>query len=206
MKKLLLGLWRALLILATNGVLASAAQVGNPATLAPKEPSATVEMPSSSEIDLQLLTRRAALIFSGTVTEIDMHEREPRTTEHPDTGVAIKFQVDEGIKGVATGEQLTIREWRGLWNGGRGQRYRVGEHVLIFYHQPSPLGFSSPVSGDAGRFAIKASDKLQLTLPQRRALLRASRLHTNLTDAQISSGLVKYEQVAKIIRQMVAEQ
>ena len=196
---------RGIFFLATV-LVTSAAQLAPSKDAPPREPSAAVELLSTSEIDLQLLTRRAALIFAGTVTEVDMNEKKQQSANESDTGVAIKFQVDEGIRGVGTGEQLTIREWRGLWNRGHGQRYRVGDRMLIFYHHPSAQGFSSPVSGDAGRFAIKAIDKILLTAPQRRALMRASRLHTNPTEAQIASGEVKSEQVAKMVRQMVAEQ
>jgi hypothetical protein len=205
MAMLIIGRRRWIPVFLANVLLASAAQLAPNTGPSKTESVSPADPVLPSELDLHLLTQRAALIFSGTVMAIDMNDGTEPPLNGPDKGVEVKFQVDEGIKGVATGEQLTLHEWRGLWGRGRGQRYRVGERMLIFYHQPSPLGFSSPVSGDAGRFTIQAGDRIPLTSQQERALLRAPRLHSALTDRQISRGLVHYEQVARIVRRMVAE-
>ena len=56
------------------------------------------------------------------------------------------------MRGTSPGQSLTIHEWGGLWTGG--ERYRVGEHVLLFLYAPSKLGLTSPVAGALGRFAM----------------------------------------------------
>ncbi len=152
--------------------------------------------------DLQMLTRRAGLIFAGTVLRVDLPNA---TAGGGDGSAAISFRIDDGIRGAATGEQLTICEWRGLWDRRRDQRYRVGDKVLVFYHQRGPSGLSSPVAGDAGRFAVGSGDRVQLSTQQQHALLRSSRLHTDLTDEQIARGRLSYEQLAKIVRQLAAQ-
>jgi hypothetical protein len=53
-----------------------------------------------------------------------------------------------------------VCEWSGLWNAG--ERYRVGEQVLLFLYPNSRLGLTSPVGGAQGRFAI---DEFSRVLP-----------------------------------------
>ncbi|MGA8618051.1 MAG: hypothetical protein WB660_05965 [Candidatus Sulfotelmatobacter sp.] len=64
------------------------------------------------------------------------------------------------MRGASIGEKLTIHEWAGLWT--RGERYRVGERVLLFLYSPSRLGLTSPVAGAIGRFAIDSEGKIVL--------------------------------------------
>ena len=64
----------------------------------------------------------------------------------------ITFRVEQAIRGTRAGQILTIREWAGLWNSG--ERYHVGERLLLFLYSPSTLGLTSPVGGAAGRFAV----------------------------------------------------
>ncbi len=120
--------------------------------------------------------------------------------------VRITFHVDDGIRGVKTGEEITVQEWQGLWNGSHSGRYKVRERVLVFYHAPSSQGLTSPVSGEAGRFSIKSGNRIHLTIAQQRALLRSARLQTKLTDTQITKGQVRYEQLAQLVRQIAAEE
>ena len=159
---------------------------------------------TAAPLDLQLLTRRAALIFSGTVITIKL-ESGKSAGNSSGALVRITFHVDEGIRGVNTGEETTIQEWHGLWVRSGGQRYRTGDRVLVFYHAPSSLGLTSPVSGEAGRFLIREDARVLLTAEQKHALLRSSRLHFNVTDTQILKGDVPYEQLAKMVRQFAAE-
>jgi hypothetical protein len=178
------------------------------AMAANQQPVATPSSPPGTSVqadqgaDLQMLTRRAGLIFAGTVLRVDLTRVAGGSR---DGSVVISFRVDDGIRGAATGEELTIREWRGLWERRHHQRYRVGDKVLVFYHQPGPTGLSSPVAGDAGRFAVGSGDRIQLSAQQQHALLRASRLHTDLTDEQIAKGRLSYAQLAKIVRQLAAQ-
>jgi hypothetical protein len=94
------------------------------------------------------LIRSSGYIFAGTVKSVE--HAAPKGN-----GVAtvlVDFHVDEGIRGVRTGQTLAIREWAGLWESG--ERYRPGERVLLFLYPPSKLGLTSPVGGPEGRFRI----------------------------------------------------
>ncbi len=64
------------------------------------------------------------------------------------------------MRGTAPGQSLTIREWAGLWTGG--ERYRIGEHVLLFLYSPSKLGLTSPVAGALGRFAVDSQGRIAM--------------------------------------------
>ncbi len=100
----------------------------------------------------------AGTIFSGTVTRID-HRAE--TSGRPVEIVSITFHVENAIRGVTPGEDLTISQWVGLWSAG--QRYRVGEHVLLFLYPRSKLGLTSCVGGEIGRFAVDMQGRVLLS-------------------------------------------
>jgi hypothetical protein len=72
--------------------------------------------------------------------------------------VQINFHVDQGMRGVRTGQALAIREWAGLW--ASGERYRVGERVLLFLYPASKLGLTSPVQGSMGRFSVGSDGRV----------------------------------------------
>jgi len=72
----------------------------------------------------------------------------------------ITFRVEHAIRGTVAGQSLTIHEWAGLWSSG--ERYRVGEHVLLFLYSPSRLGLTSPVAGAMGRFALDSQGQVML--------------------------------------------
>ena len=101
---------------------------------------------------LRLLNRSAGYIFDGTVVSV-----EP--VAPIDTGgvaaVQITFRVEQAFRGARFGQVLAIREWAGLWTSG--ERYRSGERLLLFLYSPSKLGFTSPVGGPLGRFAVDSS-------------------------------------------------
>src|SRR5437660_7852226 len=109
-------------------------------------------------------TRNSGYIFSGTVLKIQ------RTTagENAIAFTQVSFRVDQAIRGVRAGEILTIREWSGLWDSG--ERYRPGERVLLFLYPVSKLGFTSPVGGALGRFAVDHAGKIHINGPQRQSL------------------------------------
>jgi len=100
-------------------------------------------------IDFRIISRAAGAIFSGTVTSIT---RRPATRGQAVETVAITFHIQNAIRGATPGEDFTISQWIGLWSGG--QRYRVGERVLLFLYPPSKLGLTSAVAGPMGRFAL----------------------------------------------------
>src|SRR5437660_4456058 len=84
---------------------------------------------------LRQMTRDSGYIFAGKVTGI---ERVADSLTADVSTVRIRFQVEEGIRRVRTGQTLVIREWVGLWE--QGERYRLGEGVLLFLYRPSHLG------------------------------------------------------------------
>jgi hypothetical protein len=105
-----------------------------------------------------LLARAAGTIFSGTVTAIRL--QSPSHSEAVET-VAITFRVENAIRGATPGEELTISQWIGLWSSG--QRYRVGERLLLFLYPPSKLGLTSCVAGAMGRFTIDPRGRVLLS-------------------------------------------
>lgn len=108
-------------------------------------------------IGLPQITHAAGTIFSGSVTAI---ASVPSSTSQVET-VSISFHVDRAIRGVIPGQTLTIFQWIGLWSGG--QRYRVGEHVVLFLYPPSKLGLTSCVGGPLGRFSIDSLNQIALS-------------------------------------------
>jgi hypothetical protein len=111
-----------------------------------------------TESPLPQISRAAGTIFSGTVISI----LPARSGQSPPT-VAITFRVEHAIRGVHAGQHLTIFQWIGLWSSG--QRYRVGERVLLFLYPPSKLGLTSCVGGPMGRFDIDSFGRVQLSEP-----------------------------------------
>ena len=111
-------------------------------------------------IGLPPIARAAGTIFSGTVMAI---ARRPVNNGQTVETVAITFHVDNAIRGVTPGEDLTISQWIGLWSGS--QRYRVCERVLLFLYPPSKLGLTSCVAGEMGRFTIDAGGLVLLSPP-----------------------------------------
>ena len=89
--------------------------------------------------------RAAGMIFSGTVSHI---ERRPANLGQSVETIAVTFHVESGIRGALPGGNLTIVQWVGLWSAG--QRYRVGERVLLFLYPNSKMGLTSCVGGPLG--------------------------------------------------------
>ena len=113
---------------------------------------------SPSVSEFLSFVRASGMIFSGTVTSI---ERRPATLGQAVETVAITFHIDNAIRGVTPGENLTISQWIGLWSSG--QRYRIGEHVLLFLYPPSKLGLTSCVAGEMGRFTVDSWGRVLLS-------------------------------------------
>jgi hypothetical protein len=100
-------------------------------------------------VGFPLIARAAGTIFSGTVIAV---ARRPANHRQSLETVVITFHIENAIRGATPGQDLTISQWIGLWSGG--QRYRVGERVLLFLYPPSKLGLTSSVGGDMGRFSV----------------------------------------------------
>jgi hypothetical protein len=135
----------------------------NPINRYPVEPAPIL----SHEVFLPRLVQAAGVIFSGRVTFVG----HAALSQGPvPSSTTVTFQVEQAIRGTSPGQMLTIREWGGLW--GNGERYRVGEHVLLFLYAPSKLGLTSPVAGAMGRFAIDSHGRVVLD-PQHLAAMAA---------------------------------
>jgi hypothetical protein len=113
--------------------------------------------------NLPQVTHRAGLIFAGRVNSVTPIRA---TGTQQVESVQISFQVEQAVRGVRVGQTLTIREWVGLWSSG--ERYRVGERLMLFLYSPSPIGLTSPVGGAAGRYAIDEDGRVQLNRVQQR--------------------------------------
>ena len=98
---------------------------------------------------LRQLAQKAGFIFAGTVIEVR------KIAPAGSYGVAtmqVTLRVDQAIRGVGARQVIAIREWVGLWSNG--ERYRIGEQMLLFLYGRSKLGLTSPVMGAFGRFEI----------------------------------------------------
>jgi hypothetical protein len=108
------------------------------------------------------LARSAGIIFSGTVTNVE-HSSANVSGQAAGT-VAITFHVETAIRGAFAGKSLTITQWIGLWSSG--QRYRVGERLLLFLYPRSRVGLTSCVAAGIGRFAVDSSGSVWLSPQQ----------------------------------------
>jgi hypothetical protein len=108
--------------------------------------------PPASAPTFPQLARTAGTIFSGTVTRI---ESGPAAGGSAVPTVAITFHVERPLRGAVQAGSLTILEWLGLWSSG--QRYAVGEHVLLFLYPPSKIGLTSAVGGALGQFHLDSA-------------------------------------------------
>jgi hypothetical protein len=106
-------------------------------------------------LQLQPIARRAGTIFSGRVVSVVPSRSE---TSGRVATVTVSFQVEQGIRGVKPGQIFSFREWAALWSAG--ERYRVGQRLLLFLYAPSALGLTSPVGGDSGRLAVDAQGRV----------------------------------------------
>jgi hypothetical protein len=113
------------------------------------------------------LTQSSGYIFAGTVKSVERIAPKGNGV----ATVQINFHIDQGLRGVRTGQTLAIHEWAGLWESG--ESYRPGEQVLLFLYPPSKLGLTSPVQGPMGRF--KVGPEGQVTLDPRRISFLAPR-------------------------------
>lgn len=110
------------------------------------------------------LAQAAGTIFSGTVTAITPH---PVTSGQGIDTVSVTFHVERAIRGAIPNQDLTISQWMGLWL--TGQRYLIGERVLVFLYPTSKLGLTSSVAGAMGRFAIDAHGWISFSTQHRSA-------------------------------------
>lgn len=96
---------------------------------------------------VQQIASQAAIVFRGQVVAVE--QNSPRAPDEI-SETRVTFRVDDGVRGVARGQLLTIRQWNVA-----PDEYRVGESLILFLHAPSSeLGFSSPVGGRLGHMRV----------------------------------------------------
>lgn len=150
-------------------------------------------LPIAVPFGFPLMVRAAGTIFSGTVISVARH---PASSSQTVETLAITFHVENAVRGATPGENLTITQWIGLWSGG--QRYRVGERVLLFLYPPSKLGLTSCVAGGMGRFAID---------PWGRVLLSAHHLSAFRADPVLGGkSRVRFSDFASAVRRASEEE
>jgi len=144
-------------------------------------------------IAFQNMVRSAGLIFSGRVTLIG----RAASPSGPDpAATVVTFQVEHAMRGTSPGQNLTIHEWSGLWSSG--ERYRLGERVLLFLYSPSKLGLTSPVAGATGRFVMDS---------QGRIVMSALHVATFAADPILGGKtLVPYAEFAQAVRRSSREE
>lgn len=157
----------------------------------PIAPSPPAKLPMP--VSFPGIARAAGLIFSGTVKSV---ERKAASRGSAVETVEVTFHVDNAIRGTASGEDLTVSQWIGLWTSG--QRYRVGERVVLFLYPPSKLGLTSSVAGRLGRFNMDSWG---------RVLLSPDHLSTFRTDPVLGGKpRVRLSDFALAVRQACEEQ
>ena len=141
----------------------------------------------------QQLVRAAGIIFSGSVTAIG---RATASSGQYPVSTTVTFQVERALRGTSPGKTLTIHEWAGLWTNG--ERYYVGERVLLFLYSPGKLGLSSPVAGALGRFAMDSQGRIVMS-PQHIVTLTADPILGGKT-------VVSYTDFAQAVRRSSGEE
>jgi len=149
----------------------------------------------------QQLSRRAGLIFTGTVLSCQM--QSPRTGR-PVPSVALRFRVDRAIAEVTSGETLTIHEWVGARS--LHPPMRPGEHLLLFLYPPSRLGLTSPVGGPQGRVHLDATGGNVAAVPSAAVLSATQQTRSNSSAAHgsafgaLANSPVSVDQLERAIR------
>lgn len=145
--------------------------------------------------DLRQIMRQAGMIFAGRVVSI-----QPVRLAGSDqiVSVRVSVQVEQGVREARTGERLSFSEWAGLWS--TGERYRVGQRLMLFLYPRSTIGLTSPVGGSAGRMVIDKSGQVLLTAEQQDAI--------RITRAPVRSGvsrMIPVRDFARALRRMGEE-
>jgi hypothetical protein len=108
-------------------------------------------------LNLSEMVRLADRVFLGRCLSV---QGRPGTSISAPV-VEYVFEVNQGIKGVQTGEQVVFRQMRSEQDGIKGMpgipSYGKGEEVLLFLHADSRLGLTSPVGLSQGVFHLEAT-------------------------------------------------
>lgn len=127
----------------------------------PKQPPFLPGLHERSQGGFPEIVRAAGMIFSATVKKV---ERRPANAGQAVETVAITLHVEHAIRGATAGEDLTISQWIGLWSSG--QRYGIGQRVLLFLYPKSKLGLTSCVGGALGRFELDGAGRILISAHQ----------------------------------------
>lgn len=137
--------------LASTWAASATAQTSSSSKIAPKRnlsasaPAATA-LPAATSAVLSDLASRAAVIFSGQVLDVA-----------PSAGIVdIRFHIDTPIRNCPQNGDYVLREWAGLWTA-HPDRYRVGQHLLLFLTARGPAGLSAPVDVNDGIVPLVAT-------------------------------------------------
>src|SRR5581483_3463622 len=79
---------------------------------------------------MQQGSRKAGFIFSGTVLSVE------RVASGAGVGIdtmEVNFLEKQGVRGCATGKNVTLPKWGGIWAHGGG-RIRAGARVFLFLY------------------------------------------------------------------------
>ena len=135
------------------------------------------------------LARASGYIFIGTVTSVRESPRQPNSVPT----VEVTFRVEKAFRGTRNGQSLKINQWSALWNSG--QRYRVGERVLVFLYPRSKLGLTSIVGEPAGRIRAYSAREFILSPMQERAWFGSSTTsgsaERRLSNRQLSNAVLR---------------
>ena len=152
------------------------------------------EAPIRKTAELGRIVRQSGMIFAGRVVSIQL---DGVSASGRIASVQITVQVEQGVRGTTAGQNLTFREWGGLWSAG--ERYRVGQRVLLFLYPPSALGLTSPVGGSAGRYQIDRSGQIRLTSEPQGTVRHPGSV------ASGASRMVPVREFARALRRMAEE-
>ncbi len=107
---------------------------------------------SVKQVNLSQMVRYADRVFYGKCVSVE-------SKLDPDSGFTIqeyRFRVIEGLKGVAEGEEVVVRQLLSMGSGGPAisglPSYQKGQDLLLFLHADSRLGLTSPVGMQQGTF------------------------------------------------------
>jgi hypothetical protein len=157
--------------------------------------------PSGGAPTFSQLARTAGTIFAGTVSRI---EPGPASSGSAVPTVAITFHVEHPLRGAVAGGSLTILEWLGLWSSG--QRYAVGEHVLLFLYPTSKLGLTSAVGGSLGQFQLDSAGGI-LPSEWQFAAFQADPLFSGRSAGRSAGrSRIAFNDFAQALRRAVGEQ
>ena len=115
--------------------------------------------------DFNQITRRAGMIFAGTVLKIEP-VRAPSSIKWRALRSRSGWSKGCGEHGV----DKRFTSASGLVCGRQGARYRVGQRLMLFLYPPSTLGLrrEPQVGGRSGEFAVDRDGRIVLVRDSRR--------------------------------------